>query len=805
MIPTFLRADSYIEETNHTPGTMRVLNLSLLLILFATSTVVHANDNPLRDRYAAAMIMVDGNLVVGEPGGFSNPGMVHVLSGDARGSWDIMQTVSSSDAAVGDGFGSALVFSDGYLVVSSPSALDEVGAVYVFERSEEGAWMQVARVTGQAGDISSGFGASIAAGQGHLFIGASSVDARMGEVHVYELGGTFAKKTVLRSPDAVASAQFGAGLAVSDTHLLVGSPGFNTNRGRIEAFAIDSDLRRVGVSDFPDEAEGTRVGAELVDAGELVFSLNPRANRGAGALHVFRTTETSFGLETVLTPPDREGSGARMFGAAVARAGNEFIVSAPLEGTSGILYRYSVRDLAPLGTIESGASSGRSQFGASLAANMTMLAAGMPGDDYGLGSAALFMREGAMWSPLGIYSRPVPSLDPIAGESIECEDGTADGYGCQNVDLVSFIPLADMRMNRGVRLNDVWGWTDPETGKEIGIIGHMEAAVFVDLTDPSSPVVLGEITRTEGSPGSTHRDMKVYKDHAFIVADGSREHGMQIFDMTRLRDWPGEYQYYQPDVLYTRIASAHNIVINENTGYAYTVGNSSGGETCGGGLHMINVQDPKSPQFMGCFNDSKTGNNGSGATHDAQCVTYDGPDREHRGKEICVGSNGTAISIADVTDKDSPVAIAQGTYPNSAYVHQGWFTDDHRYFYQNDEADETSGVVDRTRTMIWDLTDLEEPEMIAEYFGDSNSTDHNLYVKGDIMYQTNNASGLRVVNIRDRANPVEVGYFDTTPKNRNVAGFDGTWSSYPYFESGNILVTSRREGLFILRARQQDL
>jgi choice-of-anchor B domain-containing protein len=211
------------------------------------------------------------------------------------------------------------------------------------------------------------------------------------------------------------------------------------------------------------------------------------------------------------------------------------------------------------------------------------------------------------------------------------------------------------------------------------------------------------------------------------------------------------------------------------------------------------------PTFLGCFNDPQTGNNGSGATHDAQCVIYEGPDSEHSGKEICVGSNGSAISVADVTDKANPIAISQGTYPNSAYVHQGWFTEDHRYFYQNDEGDETGGVVDRTRTMIWDLTDLDEPEMIAEYFGDSNSTDHNLYVKGDFMYQTNNASGLRVIDIHDRANPIEVGFFDTTPKGKNVAGFDGTWSSYPYFKSGAILVTSRREGLFIVRKRELDL
>jgi len=50
-----------------------------------------------------------------------------------------------------------------------------------------------------------------------------------------------------------------------------------------------------------------------------------------------------------------------------------------------------------------------------------------------------------------------------------------------------------------------------------------------------------------------------------------------------------------------------------------------------------------------------------------------------------------------------------------------------------------------------------------------------------------------------------VGFFDTTPMNLNVAGFDGTWSSYPYFESGMILLSSRREGMFIVKKREVDI
>ena len=85
---------------------------------------------------------------------------------------------------------------------------------------------------------------------------------------------------------------------------------------------------------------------------------------------------------------------------------------------------------------------------------------------------------------------------------------------------------------------------------------------------------------------------------------------------------------------YDRMASAHNIVINEETGTAYTVGNGMGGETCGGGLHMIDIRNPTNPTFAGCCADPTTGRQGTGYSHDAQCVIYRGPDEDHQEKEI---------------------------------------------------------------------------------------------------------------------------------------------------------------------------
>ncbi len=131
-----------------------------------------------------------------------------------------------------------------------------------------------------------------------------------------------------------------------------------------------------------------------------------------------------------------------------------------------------------------------------------------------------------------------------------------------------------------------------------------------------------------------YRDHKVFDNHAFVVADCAGQHGMQVFDLTRLRGVSGKPAAFLPDVLYDRIASAHNIAINESTGIAYVLGSNSGGETCGGGLHMIDINDPIDPTFVGCFQDPTTGRAGTGYTHDAMCIIYRGPDADYAGREI---------------------------------------------------------------------------------------------------------------------------------------------------------------------------
>jgi choice-of-anchor B domain-containing protein len=390
----------------------------------------------------------------------------------------------------------------------------------------------------------------------------------------------------------------------------------------------------------------------------------------------------------------------------------------------------------------------------------------------------------------------VPGPATHASGEIRCDQGTAHGFDCANVDLQSFLSIETLGGGPTERVSDIWGWTDARTGREYALLGRTGALVFVDITDPAAPRMVGEMPANP----SGARDIKVYRDHVYMTGDGAGDHGLMVFDLTRLRGVTGARRTFEADAIYHGIASAHNLAIDTASALAIPVAASSGGNTCGGGLHLVDISSPKDPQFAGCFTDTE-GLIAPGRTHDVQCVRYHGPDTRFTGKSICFASNETALRIVDVTDPANPVALGRGTYPGAAYIHQGWLTDDQRHFYLDDELDELVGTTERTRTMIWDVTDLEDPVMVGTYLGPDNSTDHNLFIRGNRMYQANYQGGLRVVDISDPRAPREVGHFDTTPYEGNAAGFYGAWGVFPFFESGTVIVTSMQEGLFVLKPR----
>lgn len=370
-----------------------------------------------------------------------------------------------------------------------------------------------------------------------------------------------------------------------------------------------------------------------------------------------------------------------------------------------------------------------------------------------------------------------------------CVGGTAGSYACNGYDLQSHIPLSTFNAGGA---NDSWGWADPLDGKEYAIMGLEGGTAFIDISDPVNPIYLGMLPSQTGS--STWRDVKVYSNYAFVVSEAGG-HGIQIFDLTRLRNVANPPETFNNDAHYDGFGSAHNIVINEDTGYAYGVGTN----TFNGGTHFVNIQDPLNPVAAGGFG-------GDGYVHDAQVVTYNGPDSDYTGSELLIASSGSeqVLSIVDITDKSNPQSISTMSYTDAGYTHQGWFTEDQRYFLLGDEFDESNEGYN-TRTVVFDLNDLDNPQFSFNFYGTTPAIDHNGYVKGDVYYLSNYAAGLRVLDISDIGNGTmsEVGFFDTYSDNNN-ASYNGVWNVYPYFDSGNIMINDRQYGFFLVKASAPD-
>lgn len=374
-----------------------------------------------------------------------------------------------------------------------------------------------------------------------------------------------------------------------------------------------------------------------------------------------------------------------------------------------------------------------------------------------------------------------------------CENGQSAGYDCNQIDFLASISNAQLSGTTGVQGNDIWGWTDPSSGKEYVLMGQTNGVVFVDISNPLSPSIIGRLPSETGNP-SSWRDIKVYANHAFIVADNNTGHGMQVFDLTRLRGGSNNsIEMFSADAVYNGVSSAHNVVINEDTGFAYIVGARGAGNNCGqGGLHIVNIQNPKNPVYAGCFDSD-------GYTHDAQCVIYTGPDQEYQGMEICFNANENTITIANVDEKENTRLISKKGYSLSAYSHQGWLTEDQQYFISNDELDELNRGLN-TRSLIWDVRNLDNPILLTEYFSERTAIDHNLYTVGSRIYQSNYTNGLIVLDGQriSKGDLRELAYFDTFSQGDNTS-FSGSWSNFPYFESGVIAISDINNGLFLVR------
>lgn len=408
-----------------------------------------------------------------------------------------------------------------------------------------------------------------------------------------------------------------------------------------------------------------------------------------------------------------------------------------------------------------------------------MVGSGGTGGTMSAPDSGLAAPDGGM--PMTPTDSGMPMMPASCEGEVVCMGGKANGFGCKGVNYLAHFTPQDLQ---GSSANDHWGWEDPMSGKEYAVVGMDTGTSFVDISDPCNPIHLGHL-RTNSQP-NMWRDVKVYKDHAYMVSE-AQGHGVQVFDLTKLRNVASPPQMFTADNVLTTLGSAHVIIINEESGYAYAVATNN----CFS-ARSINLADPKNPVDLGCWNTSNR-------IHEGQCVTYHGPDTRYTGKEICItGDEGKGFSVYDVTNKGAVTKIVTEAYQGVAYAHQGWLTEDHKYLIYSDELDEQLFGF-KTTLYLYDMTDLTNPVSTGTWVGTLPAIDHNIYIRGNYAYMASYSAGLRVFDIASigSGSITEIGFFDTYPAN-DSAQFLAMWAPWPFWKSG-VVTTSGAEGFFVLR------
>jgi len=382
--------------------------------------------------------------------------------------------------------------------------------------------------------------------------------------------------------------------------------------------------------------------------------------------------------------------------------------------------------------------------------------------------------------------RPPVQADAFRADihGVGISDVARGGFTSDGVTLQTWLSLSELGgYSTG---NDCWGYVSPSE-REYAIMGVNSATIFIEVTNPGNSQIVATIPGVD----SLWRDVKVFNEYCYAVSEGGD--GIQVIDMG---DIDNGVVTLVNTVTNGGTTATHNVAIDTDSGYLYRLGGGPNGFRC----YDLNAS-PTNPPLVATWSDKYI--------HDAQFITYPA-GTPYAGKEIAFcfagfnsGFEQTGLTILDITNKSNIIELAALEHSNNEYSHQGWLTDDLQYIYLNDELDEqNTGTV--TTTRIISVSDLSNPVQVGTCTTGLSAIDHNLYIKGDKMYQANYQSGLRIFDISNPLAPVETAWFDTYPEGDSAA-FNGMWSTYPYHPSGVIFCSDLERGLFVFQTAQIEI
>jgi len=305
----------------------------------------------------------------------------------------------------------------------------------------------------------------------------------------------------------------------------------------------------------------------------------------------------------------------------------------------------------------------------------------------------------------------------------------------------------------------LWGYTAPD-GREYALFGSQIGTHIIDITNKP----LKEVAFIPG-PRTTWREMKVYKQYAYVVNDNTGV-GIQIIDLSGL---PGSATVVNEDTTYFH--TSHTVYIRDH--YMYIMGTKADAGINGGAMIFDLEPDPVHPVRVG------------------QVAPYYYHDAYVR-NDTLVGAAiyGQGCDIYDIRDKANPKHLATFNYPFSG-THNAELTPDGNYIATTDEIGSTPKTL-----KIWDIRDLDNITKVAEYTPNLQDIVHNVHFLGRYALVAWYTAGVRIIDMIDPRHPREVGFYDTYPG--PSGSYNGVWEVFGAFPSGKIIASDRQTGLYVL-------
>ena len=331
--------------------------------------------------------------------------------------------------------------------------------------------------------------------------------------------------------------------------------------------------------------------------------------------------------------------------------------------------------------------------------------------------------------------------------------------------------------------SNLWGYVD-ELGNEYVLIGHNAGTSIINISDPSNPFEVDMVPGPTGT-GTIWREIKTYNDYAYVVSEHTSPAALTGIQIIALRGLPDSIQYvgrYLWPGVNDNNARAHTVSVDWQ-GYLYIQGGTATlGGANSGGIRIFDISDPENPVPLSTFPPRYV--------HDVFVQDsimfahniFDFPGR---------------IDVVNVADKTNPQLITTILY-NGALAHNSWPTPDLNYLVSSDEsAGETMKIWDISVLWDADTTNNDDIVFVSEYTADPEQIGHEPRVRDGYIFLSHYVEGLKVLDISNPADPVEVGYYDTYPQPGQ--GFNGNWGNYPFFPSRNVVVSDIQTGLYILK------